>query len=55
MPRASVEDLPKNCQVTIVVTELIDMEDDPNPPAEMPEGAEPEIIKLVGKSAGQNP
>ena len=51
IPRVIVEDLPKNCQVTIVVTELIDMEDDPNPPAEMPEDVEPEVIKLVGKSA----
>ena len=33
MPSVIVEDLPKNCQVTIVVTELIDMEDDPNPPS----------------------
>jgi hypothetical protein len=55
MPRVIVEDLPKNCQVTIVVTELIDVDDDPNPPAEMPEGVEPEVIKLVGKSAGQTP
>ena len=52
MPSVVVEDLPKNCQVTIIITELID-EEDPNPPAQMPEDVEPEIIKLVAKTAGQ--
>jgi len=51
MPSVIVEDLPKNCQVTIVVTELIDMEDDPNPPAEMPEDQERENIRLISKKA----
>ena len=48
MPSVVIEDLPLNCQVTIIITELID-EEDPNPPAEMPEDVEPEVIKLVGR------
>ena len=51
MPTVIVENLLNNCQVTIVVTELIDVDDDPKPPAEVPEDVEPEIVKLVGKSA----
>lgn len=50
MPSVMVEDLPNNCQVTIIISELVDI-DDPNPPAEMPEGQEPEVIQLVGKKA----
>jgi hypothetical protein len=50
MPSVTVEDLPDNCQVTIIISELVDI-DDPNPPAEKPEDQELEIIQLVGKKA----
>lgn len=46
MPSVLVEDLPENCQVTIIISELVDI-DDPNPPAEMPEDQERENIWLV--------
>jgi hypothetical protein len=51
MPSVTVEDLPDNCQVTIIISELVDI-DDPNPPAEKPEDQERENIWLVnGKQA----
>lgn len=54
MPSVTVEDLPDNCQVTIIISELVDI-DDPNPPAEKPEDQERENIWLVSKAAGQTP
>ena len=39
MPNVLVEDLPENCQVTIIISELVDI-DDPNPPEEKPEDQE---------------
>jgi len=47
MPSVTVEDLPDNCQVTIIISELVDI-DDPNPPAEKPEDRE-ESVWLVSK------
>ena len=55
MPTVLIEDLPINCQVTVIVCDLYEEGPEPNPPAEMPEDQEPEIIRLVGKAAGQNP
>jgi hypothetical protein len=54
MPSVTVEDLPDNCQVTIIISELVDI-DDPNPPAEMPEDQARENVWLVSKAAGQTP
>ena len=51
MPTVLIEDLPNNCQVTVIVSDLYEEEPDPNPPAEMPEAQEPEVIRLVGKQA----
>ena len=50
MPSVTVEDLPDNCQVTIIISELVDI-DDPNPPAEKPEDQERENVWLVSKQA----
>ena len=50
MPSVLVEDLPENCQVTIIITELVDI-DDPNPPAEKPEDQERENVWLVSRKA----
>ena len=50
MPSVLVEDLPENCQVTIIISELVDI-DDPNPPTEMPEDGEQQNIWLVSKEA----
>ena len=50
MPSVTVEDLPDNCQVTIIISELVDI-DDPNPPAEMPDTGERENIWLVSTDA----
>ena len=49
MPSVTVEDLPDNCQVTVIITELVDVIDDPNPPAEQPEGEERDNVWLVSK------
>lgn len=53
MPSVTVEDLPDNCQVTIIISELVDI-DDPNPPAEKPEDQDKESVWLVSAS-GQTP
>ena len=55
MPTVLIEDLPINCQVTVIVSDIYEEEPEPNPPAEMPEDQEPEVIRLVGKVAGQTP
>lgn len=55
MPTVLIEDLPINCQVTVIVSDLYEEGPEPNPPAEKPEDQEPEIIRLVGKVAGQTP
>ena len=51
MPSVTVEDLPDNCQVTIIISELVDI-DDPNPPAEQPEDQDKdkEKVWLVSKA-----
>lgn len=51
MPTVLIEDLPNNCQVTVIVSDLYEEGPEPNPPAEMPEGQEPEVIRLVSKQA----
>lgn len=51
MPSVTVEDLPDNCQVTVIITELVDVIDDPNPPAEKPEDQDKENVWLVSKKA----
>ena len=51
MPSVTVEDLPDNCQVTVIITELVDVIDDPNPPAEKPEDQDKENVWLVSKQA----
>jgi len=51
VPTVLIEDLPNNCQVTVIVSDLYEEETDPNPPAEMPEGQERENIWLVSKKA----
>lgn len=51
MPSVTVEDLSDNCQVTVIITELVDVIDDPNPPAEKPEDQEKENVWLVSKKA----
>ena len=51
MPTVLIEDLPINCQVTVIVSDLYEEETDPNPPAEMPETQERENIWLVSKKA----
>ena len=50
MPSVTVEDLPDNCEVTIIISELVDI-DDPDPPAEMPEGHERDNVRLVSRKA----
>lgn len=54
MPSVTVEDLPDNCQVTIIISELVDI-DDPNPPAEKPEDQDKEKVWLVSKRSDQTP
>ena len=51
MPTVLIEDLPNNCQVTVIVSDLYEEEPDPNPPAEMPEVQDRENIWLVSKKA----
>lgn len=51
MPSVTVEDLPDNCQVTVIITELVDVIDDPNPPAEKPEDQDKDNVWLVSKKA----
>jgi hypothetical protein len=51
VPTVLIEDLPNNCQVTVIVSDLYEEEPDPNPSAEMPEGQERENIWLVSKKA----
>ena len=55
MPSVTVEDLPDNCQVTIIISELYEEGPEPNPPAEQPEGQERDNVWLVSKAAGQTP
>jgi len=50
MPTIVIEDLENNSQVTIIISELVDI-DDPNPPAEQPEDQERENVWLVSKQA----
>jgi len=49
VPTVLIEDLESNCQVTVIISDLIVVEPEPNPPAEKPEDLEADIIKLVGK------
>ena len=51
MPSVTVEDLPDNCQVTIIISELYEEGPEPNPPAEKPEDHERDNIWLVSKQA----
>ena len=51
MPNVTIEDLSDNCQVTVIITELVDVIDDPNPPAEKPEDQDKENVWLVSKKA----
>ena len=51
MPTVLIEDLPINCQVTVIVSDFYEEGPEPNPPAEKPEDQGPEIIRLVGKMA----
>jgi hypothetical protein len=48
MPSVTIENLSDNCQVTVIITELVDI-DDPNPPAEKPEDQDRENVWLVSK------
>jgi hypothetical protein len=54
MPSVTVKDLPDNCEltITVVISELVDI-DDPNPPAEQPEGEERDNVWLVSKTSNQ--
>jgi hypothetical protein len=52
MPNVTIENLSDNCQVTVIITELVDI-DDPNPPAEQPEGEERDNVWLVSKTSNQ--
>ena len=56
MPSVTVKDLPDNCElsITVVISELVDI-DDPNPPAEQPEGEERDNVWLVSKRSDQTP
>ena len=51
MPDVTIEGLSDNCQVTVIITELVDVIDDPNPPAEKPEDQDKENVWLVSKKA----
>jgi hypothetical protein len=52
MPNVTIENLSDNSQVTVIITELVDI-DDPNPPAEQPEGEERDNVWLVSKTSKQ--
>ena len=49
MPTILIEELESNCQVTVIISDLIVVDSEPNPPAEKPEDVEADIINLVGK------
>ena len=50
LPTVIIEDIAPNSQVTVIVSEFLEFDDDPNPPAERPEDQEEEKVWLVSKS-----
>ena len=50
LPTVIIEDIAPNSQVTVIVSEFYEFDDDPNPPAERPEDEEEEKVWLVSKS-----
>lgn len=49
MPTILIEDLEPNCQVTVIVSDLYEIETNPNPPAEAPVEEKAETVWLVSK------
>ena len=47
MPTVIIEDMKPNTQVTVIISELYEFDDDPNPPAEKPEDEEDKSVWLV--------
>lgn len=51
VPTVLIEDLPNNCQVTVIVSDLYEEGPEPNPPAEKPEDQARDNVWLVSKKA----
>ena len=47
LPTVIIEDMKPNTQVTVIISELYEFDDDPNPPAEKPEDEEDKSVWLV--------
>lgn len=47
MPTVTIEDMEPNTQVTVIISELFEFDDDPNPPAERPEDEKEQNVWLV--------
>jgi hypothetical protein len=47
LPTVIIEDMEPNTQVTVIISELYEFDDDPNPPAEKPEDEEEKNVWLV--------
>ena len=47
MPTVIIEDMLPNTQVTVIISEFYEFDDDPNPPAEKPEDEEDKNVWLV--------
>lgn len=47
LPTVIIEDMEPNTQVTVIISEFYEFDDDPNPPAEKPEDEEGKSVWLV--------
>lgn len=47
LPTVTIEDMEPNTQVTVIISELFEFDDDPNPPAERPEDEKEQNVWLV--------
>lgn len=53
LPTVIIEDMEPNTQVTVIISELYEFDDDPNPPAEKPEDEDQKNVWLVSKTVDQ--
>jgi len=47
LPTVIIEDMEPNTQVTVIISEFVEFDDDPNPPAERPEDEKEQNVWLV--------
>jgi len=47
LPTVIIEDMEPNTQVTVIISEFYEFDDEPNPPAEKPEDQEEQNVWLV--------